>query len=108
MGAFSAMNLGKATGLISGPSLIASPLLKASVIKPRPKGVAMTTAMPSSRQVAKRFVPAVPSISREKTEYSVCTAAMGAILHARRTVVEVTMVKPMCFILPSLLNQHVS
>lgn len=91
-----------ATGLMSGPSAIASPLLKASVIKPRPSGVATTTATPSSRQVASRSVPAVPSISREKTEYSVWTAATGAILHARRRVVEVIMDKPMCLILPSL------
>lgn len=87
---------------MSGPSLIASPLVKASVIKPLPRGVATTTETPSSRQVARRSVPAVPSISREKTEYSVCTAATGAILHARRRVVEDIIDRPMCLILPSL------
>jgi hypothetical protein len=80
----------------------ASPLLKVDVSKPLPSGAAITTATPSSRQVARRLVPAGPSISRVNAEYSVWTAVTGAILHARRRVVEDIADSPMCFILRSL------
>jgi hypothetical protein len=52
-------------------SVIASPLLKVDVSKPRPRGIATTTATPSSRQVARRLVPEEPLMSRSKTEYPV-------------------------------------
>jgi hypothetical protein len=38
------------------------------------------------------------------TNYSVCTAATGAILHARRRVAEEIADNPMCFIFPSLVD----
>jgi len=79
-----------------------SSLLNVDVRRPRPKGAARTTATPSSRQVARRLLPVGPSMLRVKTPYSVCTAAMGAILTARRRVVEEMEERPMCLILPSL------
>ena len=89
-------------GRISWLSLAASPLLKLDVNMPRPKGEDTTTATPSSRHVARRLVPTGPSISRENAEYSDWIAATGAILHARRSVVEETADSPICLILPSL------
>ena len=76
--------------------------MKTDVSKPRPNGAAATTATPSSRQVARRPVPVGPSISRVNSEYSGWTTLIGAILHARRSVVEETEDSPICFILPSL------
>ena len=70
---------------------------------PRPRGmISTTTATPSSRQVVRRLVPEGPSMSLSNTEYPVCTAVTGAILTARRRVVEDIAERPMCFILPSL------
>lgn len=89
-------------GRLSVSSFKASPLLKVDVSKPRPSGDDITTATPSSRQVAKRCVPTGPSISRVNGEYSIWTAVTGAILHARRSVFDETADNPMCLILPSL------
>lgn len=80
-----------------------SPLLKVEVRSPRPSGVAATIAIPSSRQVASASVPSGPSISRENREYSGWYAATGAIFVARRMVLDVTVERPMCLILPSLM-----
>lgn len=50
------------------------------------------------------LLPTGPSTSSTKGEYSVCTAATGAILQARWSVVDVTDESPMCLIFPSLLK----
>ena len=89
-------------GRMSLWSPTASPLLKVDVRRPRLRGEDTTTAIPRSRQVARRLVPAGLSMSREKTEYSVWTAVTVAILTARRSVAEETDERPMYFILPSL------
>jgi hypothetical protein len=77
-------------------------LAKADVSNPRPNGEAAKTATPSSRQVARRSVPYSPSTSMTKGEYSIWTAATGAILMARRRVVEEMAERPIYLILPSL------
>lgn len=59
-------------------------------------------ATPSSRQVARRLVPAGPSMSRQKGEYSICTASTWMILQARRSVVELISDRPMYLIFPWL------
>ena len=89
-------------GRMSVSSPTASPLLNVDVRRPRLRGEATTTATPRARQVARRLVPAEVSMSRENKEYSVWTAVTGAILTARRRVVEEGDERPMCFILPSL------
>lgn len=70
------------------------------VMMPLPSGEYAKIEIPSSRHVARRFVPWASSMSSVHGLYSACTTEMGCTMWARLTVLEDTSDRPKYLTLP--------